>query len=354
MRISVYLLRREVPFSQDCLSEPGQFHQVRVRPSEDFDHEGPVDWELFVRSAPPKQAAWVSSVRPIALDDTHLDGLRSQSTGGVLLVRVVGRVFAVTFGNGFHAIPAEAIEPTFGLRVAANIIESGDVTSADTKGLGLSARSQKTILPAPRTFYELGVEPLEEWVRQLGGKVAAADLATTASGADSLRLTIKNFSLPDLPRKLSEIYDAYGRDDYKRNFGFIDHYVRLNRKDPVVAELDGRVRTMVGAEDSRISFAAPDPFEQLHVASYRLKYRKACDIDDLTTEAVYRAIGQLSRCADKPGKVLVTAHDVDGKDVDRPYKLYDYVQVELTHDDGHLYALRSGVCVARQGQRALG
>ena len=107
------------------------------------------------------------------------------------------------FRHGYHAIEPRCIEQGFGVRATANIIASDQITSADTKGFNRSPRSQKTILSSASELYALGIEPAEEWVRQLSGKVKVQDVATTAAGADSLRLTIKNFSLTDLPDKLA-------------------------------------------------------------------------------------------------------------------------------------------------------
>src|SRR5687768_10916508 len=52
--------------------------------------------------------------------DVHSLNLRNQSSSFVLLVKVEGRFFAITFGHGFQAIDPAKIEPRFGLMVAAN------------------------------------------------------------------------------------------------------------------------------------------------------------------------------------------------------------------------------------------
>lgn len=335
MRITLYLLREGVELSNEALRDPSNFRKVEV--------EQPTDaaWALYVKGSRPREPRWTSDLRSIVRHD-QLQELRSQSSSAVLLVEQDGRIFAVTFGHGFHAINPNLVERGFGLRVTANVIADGRITGADTRGLSRAARSQKTMLSVASEFYALGVEPTEEWIRQLSGKVSTEAFATTAAGADSLRLTIKDFSLPRLPVKLREIMSRFRADDYQRDFGFLDNFIKLERRDPQVAELDGRLTELLRAGDRDIYFAAPDPFEQLDVAFYVVRYRRKVEVEQLSQEEVYRALGALELPEDALHKVKIEAHDADGQLVDKVYDLYDYVQAELP-GEGVRYVLASGV-----------
>jgi uncharacterized protein (TIGR04141 family) len=142
-------------------------------------------------------------------------------------------------------------------------------------------------LPAPSELADLGIELNEDWVKQLSGKVDASDFASTAAGADSLKLSIADFELKDLPTKLMQITEFFESDSYKQDFGFIDNLVRLDAKDPLVGDLDRRVTEMVLEGGPDIYFAAPDPFEQL-------------DVDHFCSR---NAIGAGCRWRDHPGGI---------------------------------------------------
>ena len=335
MRISLYMLRRDTAFDRRVLRDGDRFDEVQLIPSDD------VQWTLLVRPGYPKLASWVDNVKSVVVDESKISKLNTQSSSGVLLVKTRDWLFAVTFGHGYHAIDPKYIEPAFGLRVTANVLRTNGITGADTKGLTKGARSQKTILPAANELYALGVDPSEEWVRQLSGKVDTHDFATTASGADSLRLSIKDFSLDRLPAKLEQIADRYEANDYKEDFGFLDNFLRLDRKDPLVDELDNEVEAMLARQDNDLGFAAPDPFEQLAVDHYMLQYRRKVKCEQLSNEEVFAALGQFNIRENLLHRARITAYDESGQDIDKRYDLYDYVQAEITRPNGR-YVLTSG------------
>lgn len=338
MQITLHLLRTGVEPQRDLLREATRFREVDVHPP---GVEGVV-WRLFVRSKPAQRAAWTQNVEPIVVGPSGLNRLKAQSSAGVLLVGIQERVFAVTFGTGHHALEPVTIEPGFGLRVTANVVAQDRVTSANTKGFNQSARSQKTILPAASAFADLGVEPAEEWIRQLSGKVTDSDFAATAAGADSLKLNIREFSLRALPGKLQQILEHYEDDAYRESFPFLDNFTRLAKGNPLVAELDAVAAERVRNRDPELAFAAPDPFEQLAIHHYRLSYYRYADLDELATESVYEVLDTFKQRDDILHRVSVRALNEDDEDVDRTYDLYDYLQVEVEHADGGRYALTSG------------
>lgn len=338
MRITLYLLREGVKFDRSFLRDDGdKFKEITVTAPSTANTR----WRLFYQPRQARPASWVENVQSIVANPHELSGITTQSSSAVLLVETANRRFAVTFGHGYHAVHPRCIVPGFGLRVTANVVAKNQITSADTKGFNQSSRSQKTILPAADEFYALGVEPSEEWVRQLSGRVLDNSFASTAAGADSLRLSIRDFTMPKLPAKLGEIAARYQQMDYKDSFGFLDNFIRIDKKDPMVEELDKKLDQLVAAKDSSVAFAAPDPFEQLHVDHYRLQYYKAFDTEELDTAEVYDILGQLRATKNPLRRVKVSALDAGHEDVDKQYPLYDYVQVEIDHNDSR-YALTSG------------
>jgi uncharacterized protein (TIGR04141 family) len=335
VRITLYLLRKTSPAQRNVLHDSGRFREI------DLLHDEDADWHLYVSGGPPRETSWVKSLRPIIGND-DLGELQSISSSAVLLVKYQQRTFAVTFGQGYHAIDPQYIERGFGLRVTANVIAANKITSADTRGMSGSGKNQRTMLSTASELYALGIEPTEEWVRQLSGKASEQNFATSAAGADSLRLTIKDFSLTKLPSKLSSIWRKYEASDYKKDFGFLDNFIRVDRSDPVIADLNETVERMVLDRDSSLSFAAPDPFEQLQVDSYQLKYRKTRTVDNLSLDEMYDAIHDLaSPSRGVLRRVKVYAYGEDGNLVDKCYDLFDYIQAEILRGDGR-FVLTAG------------
>ena len=87
-------------------------------------------------------------------------------------------------------------------------------------------------------MYELGIETTEDLIRQLEGK-PAADFASLAAGGHSLKLKVRDFSLKGLQEKLDQIIERYESHEYKRDFGFIDYFMRVPRENkPLTSQLE--------------------------------------------------------------------------------------------------------------------
>lgn len=149
------------------------------------------------------------------------------------------------------------------------------------------------ILPVASALENLGIEPTEDWVRQLSGPARSADFAATASGADSLKLSIKDFSLTALGPKLEAIEKYYQSTDYKEPFAFLDHFVKLDAGDPLVPGLEATVADLVLTRSPDIAYADPDPFDRPPADRYQVRYRRRVTIDDLEPDLIHAALDEL-------------------------------------------------------------
>lgn len=335
MQLTLYLMREGVELQKEILRDPERFEEVSLAPSDE------AIWQLYVNPGVLREASWVKHVRAIAVSD--LSYLKNRTTSGILLVEAHGRVFAVTFGHGFQAINSQLIEPGFGLRVTANSVASNQVTSADTRGYSKTGRSQRTVLPAASDLYLLGIEPNEEWVRKLSGKTDES-FAASAVGADSLRLKVKDFDLGKLPAKLRDIIAHHNSEAYKEHYAFLDNLQRLVADDPLVEELDEKVRELLRRRDGDLGFAAPDPFEQERIDRYVFKYRRREAVSEfLSVEEVFSALDVLGTTPDDLTKIHVRAFDDNDIPVGRPYELREYIQAEIPGGADSRYVLSAGV-----------
>ena len=334
MRITLYMLRSGVSAGPNVL-RTSDFDEVPLKPA-----PSGTTWRLFIRSRPPTPPRWLASL--VDITQQAPGALFNASSAAVLLVSRGKSSYAITFGTGYHALDASFIQRGFGLQVTANAIAADRMLSADTKRLEKSGPSQKVILPVASQLYELGIEPTEEWVKQLSGHAIDKSFASTAAGSDSLRLSIDNFALKDLPSKLDAIEAKYNDTAYKTNFGFLDDLRIVPAKDPIVEALNDKVTALLRAQSDDLAFAAPDPFQQIEVEYFNFKFRKDAVSDSLSTRAVFEALSNLNLGPDPLKGVRVDAFDSDGLPVDKTYPLGDYVQAEVDHS-GRKFVLTSGI-----------
>ena len=144
-------------------------------------------------------------------------------------------------GVRWHAVKDADIEPDFGLRVVANSVDPAKLTRAEARGLEKGAKNSANSLPVPNAVFALDLSTNEEWIRRFGGQMEDRTFAASASGADGLQLTRREFNLANLPDKLAKILERFSPTRYQEPFPFLDYSRRLLSKAPQVAQLDIQV-----------------------------------------------------------------------------------------------------------------
>jgi uncharacterized protein (TIGR04141 family) len=337
MRLTMYLLRDGADLTDDVFRETANVELVN---SKNLASDSTA---IYIMTGKVKRPDWIAHIDQIADLDAAVLGFESQSLGAVLLLKREERVFAITFGIGFHAVRPALIERGFGLRVTANVVSDDKVRGAQTRGVTRDARDQKTILPVDGQFADLDIEVNEDWLRQLSGTANDKAFGTSISGSDSLRITVPEFVLKDIESKVDEVLVAYGTDKYKAVFPFLDQITPIDKSDPVVEELDELASAQLRAHEPRITFAAPDPFELDRLDHFELtaNYNRF-DVEDLDNDAIFAIVDELKADKNPLEAVRVYAVDSDGALVDRVRDLKSYIQTEVTLE-GKNYLLSAGL-----------
>lgn len=340
VRITLYLLRHKAAFAKTTLRNNHLFVEHGLVPPPDST----MKWRLFVRKSFEHEASWFGYLSPIMTAE-GVERVTTKSAGAVLLIHVHERVFAVTFGTGFHAVDHGLIEPDFGLRVAANCIDVDGLTLADARGLGKGKRNATSRLAQPGEMFALGLLTDEEWIRRFGGNVNIHGFARSAKGADSLQLSLDDsFELGDLSAKLRQALDLYQADTYRDSFPFLDYFRRESDKE-TIKELDGLITEAMRQRDREIGFALPDDFDLAADAYRLLRSRRRVNLRELRTEDVYDAIDTVNGWANPLHSVKVEALNLSGEEVRAREELRRYVvaSAQRTGTDGHQdYAITAG------------
>lgn len=328
--LTLYLFQEHLSLSRERIRHVSQYKKVALVEPDEAD----VVWQLYLKQAPPQPASWLGRLQAIMVNpDAHL--MVGQSAGGVLLVSAHGRLWGATFGTGHHAIDRSEYEPDFGLRVAANRIDPQRVTMAETRGLDKGTRNAVSMLPLPSQIYGLRVALNEEWVRRFGGKAVDRRFGISVAGADSLRISLDDFNLKQLPAKLAEILEAFRSEQYKEAFPFLDYFRRLPRQSPLVPVLYEQLDERLRQRDDLLGFATPDDLQLYHPDDYLLKRgREEVSVVELTAEAVYQAIDSFDGWDNPRERITVTPRGGDLEEGKR-HPLGRYLVANLTApDDG--------------------
>jgi uncharacterized protein (TIGR04141 family) len=226
------------------------------------------------------------------------------------------------------------------------MVAANGIRGAQTRGVARSSRDQKTLLPVSGEFKDLSVEVDEDWLRQLSGKSSDKGFASAVSGADSLTLTVPEFTFTGLGAKVAEVVHAWNGDAYKAKFPFLDQIVPIDKSDPLIEILDAIADAQVRSNEPGLAFAAPDPFEQLDVDHFEItcQYQRY-EIADLEASAVLEITRNLDASKSPLANIRVHAVDENCDAIDRAYPLKSYVQTEVVHE-GENYLLSAGLWFA--------
>ncbi|WP_433298957.1 DUF6119 family protein [Actinoplanes sp. CA-030573] len=300
-----------------------------------------VDAQLLVKYAEPKAPEWQEDLLSIA-DHADLSKLQNGATGALLLVKFKDYRFIIAYGVGRHAIESDSIEQGFGLRVAASVIEPTRIRAAFTRKPGAHGRTSYVAMPEAGPLYHLGIEPSEDLIREMEGKPAEA-FGRGVSGGDTLRLSVKDFSLRGLGPKLKEVVDAYLSDKYRVHYPFIDYYRRLNRGEVTLrSTLDEMLESQILAPSNTVDYGSPVSDPRLLPDYYVLRYKSSyssrmtyLDSDNVTAKlATWGVRHPLSEV-----KVLGLLENAEGPISEHRLRAYTVAEISL---DGRSYAISEG------------
>lgn len=247
-KLTLSLLREE--FSRDDVFRDWSDLRGLIVPALDAEEES-----LFIRARAPHQPGWTRYLAGHVQDP--LEGLFAASAAAVLLFEARGRLFAVTFGQGRHLLEPEAFEKDFGLKVVLNSVAPDQLKSVDAKTIDETPVHTRRDLSKDSSFSAFGLDPSRDLLRAVTGRPRDADLAHRLTGSDALAIHTRE-ELTRLPELAARLLEAYGAEDYKEHFGFIDFLRPVRER----ARIEGLQELLVEALRSRdwtdIHLAAPE------------------------------------------------------------------------------------------------
>ncbi len=180
------------------------------------------------------------------------------SAYGLVFMFSAGRWFAISFGLGHVKLNPDAFEQDFGLRVVLNTVAADRLRSADirTPDENTTTRRTQTARRSDQTAFSIDVE--RDIIRGLAGEPTDKMFALRVAGSDGLTLT-KEMEVADLPRVCSDVLAAFGKTDYKANFGWVDQIKHVRDK-AVIKKLD---TALAAALQAALTGPIPDT---LHLA----------------------------------------------------------------------------------------
>jgi uncharacterized protein (TIGR04141 family) len=272
----------------------------------------------------------------------------NKSTDAIIIKELFGRIFIITHGHGGrHFINPYAYEYDFGLRIAINVIDDGNVQSANM--FTPSECAMRTTKQTGKTtkLNDFEIDVYKTLLKTISGKVRKeyASFLENIDGADCVKFPFSG-SKDDFEAVIKQMYDSYQKDEYKKNgFEWIDNY-RIEKNQTIVGQLNEKLKDEINSRSNKIALSYPIYAES--VIEVQFKYKsiigrsKTFPILDIETQyyKILEENGLLVTVDDLKKHQIAIIDYADGKEINS-YAVYSvlYAEVELGRQD---YFLESG------------
>jgi len=245
-QVSVYLLQSDVVTFAAAL-RPGAGKPMPVS-------VGDLTGEVYLARRQSAVPNWLPFLR--SLTGGTIPHERSRRLSAVLFLQRGDRRLAVTFGAGRHMLRPEAIEPDYGLKVAAGLIDPEDIASLDARSVEATSiqirrQSSRGVTPGG-----IGFNVSREMLRALAGRVSDETLGSRIVGSDAVGLTAR-LDPHELGARLDRLHNAYAHSDYQARFQHIDRWSSVP-PGGTRARLDETLMTVLSHRRERL-LAGDDP-----------------------------------------------------------------------------------------------
>jgi uncharacterized protein (TIGR04141 family) len=297
---------------------------------------------VVVSATAPKPPWWIGYLAPYVRSGDRLRALANTSTASLLLLETNSRFFAFAFGYGRYLLDPDGYEQDFGLKVVLNTVEPDRLTSVDARSFDELTMHTRRDISQGSSFGAFGLDVSRDLVRAVTGPPRDETLGRRATGSDSLSL-LSRAQFAELPALCGRLLTAYGSEDYKDRFGWIDHLRRV-RDSGLIGRLNELMLEKIRARDlTDMHLAPPEPMPWQRLEGFTFSTRNDDELDPDPRISAY--LDTLSSASEldvsdlKGDRVIAMAADSNAPL--ESWSVFKCIVFE-TKDGDTLYALTAG------------
>jgi uncharacterized protein (TIGR04141 family) len=330
-RLTIYLLQH-VSEASGALNPERSPASIDVIPG--------IEGIFYYEARPASPPAWLNYVQGVLVAPPQR--LSSSSASGLLVLKSSGRFFAITFGYGRGLLDLSKIEHRFGLRVALNRIDPGQIRSLDTKTFEDLVVTKNTQTSRSSELPTFGVDVSRDILRAATGEPRDKSRTKRLSGSDALVLSVETVAA-DLPSLCGEMLAAYQEDTYREHFGWIDHLALVDDRS-LRETLDETLVEQLQTRDNTSTYLAmPEAIGWEDIDAFKITGTRDIEYDDLDLDAYMSHLGD--KCTDVSIDQLkarrVSVRFSRSGDFDARWTLYQCL-ISEQRLDSRLYVLIEG------------
>lgn len=230
------------------------------------------------------EPSWVNNFFESTLGDITL---YNQSSKGLYFVKTTieskEKIFALPFGYGHSMLNKELCVDDFGLKTVLNLVERDSIRKIGKRTLSSEPKNTIEQLSKIGNISDFGIDIEQDLIEEITGKpkddyfgksLVTGKIAFTAS----VKVNISN-----VDEFVQKCFDYYIKDDYKKNFAFIDQVKEI--KNTGIFE-DKLIEKLKDGSDNNVDvwMAIPEIIDWADIAGFSFTGKKENLLGDITID----------------------------------------------------------------------
>ena len=273
-KISVYLIKTEISL-EDVLKKD-DYEQISLNGENSFYYDKSHSYK----------PSWIKG---FFKNNEKLDNidLFNQSSKGVYFVKTTikskERYFAIPFGYGHSMIEKNCCVDDFGLKTVLNLVDRDSIRKIGKRTLSSEPKNTIEQLSKIGTIADFGIDIEQDLIEEITGKPNDSffgDNLVTGKLAFTASVKFNIFNVEDF---LEKCFEYYEKDDYKKNFAFIDQVKEIKDTKAWNEKLVAKLKDEQ-LQNVNVWMAIPEIIEWEDVAGFSYSGKKENLVDDITIE----------------------------------------------------------------------
>ncbi len=279
-KISIYLIK--TGFSPDDVLKKSNYDQITLRGGNTFYYD----------KSHSCQPSWISGFFGNKLDNLELF---NQSSKGVYFMKVVieskERFFAILFGYGHSMIRKYYCVDDFGLKTVLNLVDRNNIRKIGKRTLSSEPKNTIEQLSKIGNISDFGIDIEQDLIEEITGKpndIYFGENLVTGKVAFTASVKVNSDNVNEF---LGKCFEYYKKEDYKKNFAFIDQVKEIKDTKEWDEKLIGKLK---GNNDDNVDvwMAIPEIIEWEDVAGFSYTGEKENLVDDIIIEGFKNSLSE--------------------------------------------------------------
>ncbi|WP_199780503.1 TIGR04141 family sporadically distributed protein, partial [Cronobacter malonaticus] len=180
------------------------------------------------QSKPAKYPDWVDYIIHSQSEIGYDDFAKCQSESAVIVLRMSGYIFLISFGGGHHKVKKDSIERDFGLRVTLNSVDPDKLKSLDKSNYEETPLNTRNQSAKEVDITSLNIDSELDILSTLTGKSNVKVFGDVVTGKDCLSI-VPSIGIDAVGDILSEALSKF-KSKLPKEFEWIDNISKVKDK----------------------------------------------------------------------------------------------------------------------------